>query len=113
MAGIPSASGRTANYGGTLVLTTHRLIWEALRLPPGLDQLAGGRFLQRMTRGVPLAEITGVRADQERKAMLHVESTDGDMRLLISASRLSPIWSKKNHDARDAAVARLGAAFGG
>ena len=113
VAGIPSSSGRTCLYGGSLILTTKRLIWEAVRLPPGVDRLAGGMFLESMMDGIPITDVTGARADEERGTILHIDSTRGETRLLVSASRMSPIWSKKNQVARDAAVARIRGAIGG
>ena len=113
VAGIPSSSGRTSQYGGSLILTTSRLIWEAVRLPPGFDRLVGGMFLESMMDGIALTEVTGVRADEERRMILHIDSIQGETGLLVSASRWSPIWSKKNEVARDAAVARIRGAIGG
>ena len=113
VAGIPSSSGRTCQYGGSLILTTGRLIWEAVRLPPGFDRLVGGMLLESMVDGIPLTDVTGVRADEERSMILHIDSTGGETRLLVSASRRSLIWSKKNQVARDAAVARIRGAIGG
>ena len=113
VAGIPSSSGRTCLYGGSLILTTNRLIWEAVRLPPGVDRTVGGMFLESMMDGVALADVTGARAAEERGMILHIDSTEGETRLLVSASRWSPLWSKKNQVARDAAVARIRGAIGG
>ena len=112
VAGIPSAGGRTALYGGTLVLTTGRLIWEAIRLPVGLDRVVGALLAQALMQGIPLGQVTGVRPDDRRGHTLHIQSAAGEMSLLVSASRFSPIWSKKNVTARDAAVARLAAVVG-
>lgn len=112
VAGIPSSSGRTSLYGGSLILTTSRLIWEAVRLPRGFDRLVGGMLLDSMMDGISLSDVTGVRADEERRMILHIDSTRGETRLLISASRGSLIWSKKNQVARDAAVARIRGAIG-
>jgi hypothetical protein len=111
-AGLPSRSGRTATYGGTLVLTTDRLIWEALRLPPGLNLMAGGSFLDRLTSGVPLHEILEVQADERRPGLLHVRTGNGEAKFLVSASRWSPIWSKRNRVARDDAVGRIRSSIG-
>ena len=113
VAGLPSRSGRTATHGGTLVLTTHRLIWEALRLPPGLDQMVGGPFLDRLTSGVPLGEVLEIHADERRPCMLHIRTGNGEARFLISASRWCPIWSRKNRVARDDAVGRIRSLIGG
>jgi hypothetical protein len=112
VAGLPSSSGRTASYGGTLVLTDRRLLWEAVRLPPGIDRIAGG-FLQEMVSGVPLASVRAARPDPDRPAMLVIHADGGESRFLIAASRMSPIWSKKNRAARDDAAARVSAALGG
>ena len=113
VAGIPSTSGRTVVYGGSLILTTSRLIWEAVRLRTSIDRLVGGMFLESMMDGIALKDVTGVRADEERKLILHIETINGDARLGVSASRWSPIWSKKNQVARDAAVARIRGVIGG
>jgi hypothetical protein len=108
---IPNRSGKTAKYGGTLVLTTHRLIWEAIRLPPGLDQFSGSMLGEDLLQGVPLDRVTRVRADEERHALIHITTTDGERTLLIGASKWTPAWSQKHRVARDGAVARLQAAI--
>lgn len=112
IAGMASKSGRTAKYGGTLVLSTHRLIWDPIRIPKAI-RLAGPRkvFLKDVTSW-RLGEISGVEADPKRGALLHVVTPEGRVGLLISATRTSPIWSKRNREHRDAAVARISAALG-
>lgn len=111
-AAIPNRGGRTAKYGGTLVLTTQRLIWEAVRLPPGLDAVSGGMLGEDLLQGVPLGDVGAVRADDERRALLHLTTPDGERSLLVGASKWTPVWSKKNEAARDGAVARIRAAIG-
>ena len=110
-AGIPSKSGRTSSVGGTLVLTNRRLIWEALRVGPGFNTLIAG-LVEKAAHGIPLQSITDVRPDPERDPLLLVAADGDSMRLVVSASRWSPIWSKKNAEARDEAVARIRGACG-
>ena len=111
-AAIPNRGGRTAKYGGTLVLTTQRLLWEAVRLPPGLDQFSGSMLSEDLLQGVPLAEVAGIGPDDERHALLHITTAAGERTLLVGASKWTPVWSKKNQAARDGAAARIRAAIG-
>lgn len=105
-AGIPNKGGRVANYGGTLVLTNNRLIWEAIRLPRrfGLDQLIGVMLGDRKAIGVDLTDITEVRADEKRAGILHIDTEEGSLRLIVSAARAP---ATGNREARDGAVDRI------
>lgn len=111
VAGLPALGGRGVKYGGTLILTGRRLVWEPMNLPGVLRLAPGLRGLESLTRGMPLGRVVAVRADPERPALLHVDGFDGSLSLLIGASRMSPVWSRKNRAARDAAVATIRAAL--
>jgi len=111
VAGLPTGRDRGAKYGGTLVLTTQRLIWEPLNLPAVLKRAPGMRGLEGLTRGMPLDQIVAVRADPDRRALLQIDGLEGSMRFLIAASRMSPIWSGKNQVARNGAADAIQAAL--
>jgi hypothetical protein len=110
VAGLPSKSGRTAKYGGTLVLTNKRLIWDPISVPGTLPGDMGGPMFE--VREWRLADVTGVEPDSRRVTLLHIDTSDGRQTFLVSASRMAPIWSKKNGPARDAAVTRILASLG-
>ena len=107
IAGLPTRGGRGVRYGGKLILTSRRLVWESVNPPRVLRLAAGLRVLDDLCRGVPLGGIVAVRADPDRGALLHIDGLDGSMRLLIGASPLTPVWSRKNRAARDAAAAAI------
>ena len=110
-AGIPSRGGRVANYGGTLVLTTNRLIWEAMRLSRrfGLDQYVGVMLEDQQAIGIDLPTIRQVRPDEKRAGILHIDTDDGTLRLIVSAARAP---ATGNRQARDDAVDRIRQACG-
>ena len=111
VAGLPTLGGRGVKYGGTLILTGRRLVWEPINLPGVLKLTPGLRGLEGLTRGIPLGGLIAVRADPGRPALLHVDGFDGSLSLLIGASRMSPVWSRKNRTARDEAVGAIQAAL--
>lgn len=111
VAGLPTLGGRGVKYGGSLILTTQRLLWEPINLPGVLKLAPGLGMLDSLCRGVSLPRIVSVRPDPDRRALLHVDGLDGSLQFLIGASRLSPVWSRKNGPARDDAVAALQAAL--
>lgn len=146
VAGIPHEGGKKVKWGGRLLLTNRRLIWEVTRLsrkgvfgmtPEGIVGLTPREAIRKGVEGavkgaantvlrgadaavaailgdrngivIPIAEITGVRADGERVGILHVDTASGSLRLLVTASK----WAyNANNDraARDAVVARINAA---
>jgi hypothetical protein len=125
VAGLPHKGGRKVKWGGQLHLTERRLVWEVVRLsrkgifrltPEGLvlsaaDAAVGAVLGSRSGTIVPLSEITAVRADEERGSILHVDTAEGSMRLLVTASK----WGyNKRADAaaRDGAVIRIREACG-
>lgn len=111
IAGLPSRNDRGIKYGGKLMLTSRRLVWEPVNLPGLLKLTPGLRMLDDLCRGLSLNTIVAVRADPDRRALLHVEGIDGSLRLLIGASPLRPVWSRKNQAARDAAAIAIQAAL--
>ncbi len=126
VAGIPGKSGRRVNWGGTLFLTDRRLIWEVTRLMSrkgvfrltpdglvlrGLDAAVGAVLGDRSGIILPLDEITDVRPDDVRGSILRIDTTEGSLRLLTTASKWG--YNKKSDGmVRDAAVARIRAARG-
>jgi hypothetical protein len=68
---------------------------------------AGMRFLDGLTRGIPLQQIDAVRPDPDRPALLHIEGLGETTFFGIAASRMAPVWSKRNWEARDAAAASI------
>ena len=86
-------------------------MWEPLDLPGVLKLAPGLRMLDDLCRGLPLSGIVAVRSDPDHQALLQVEGLDGSLRLLIGASPLTPVWSRKNRAARDAAAAAIEAAL--
>jgi hypothetical protein len=126
VAGIPGKSGKKVNWGGTLFLTDRRLIWEVtrlmgrkgvFRLTPdglvlrGLDAAVRAVLGDRSGIVVPLGEITDVRPDDVRGSILHVDTTEGSLRLLTTASKWG--YNERNDGVvRDSAVARIRAARG-
>lgn len=111
VAGLPTLGDRGVKYGGTLVLTTHRLIWEPINLPTVLKLAPGLRGLESLTRGALLGQIVAVRPHPDRPALIQIDGLEGSTRFLIAASRMSPVWSRKNREARDAAAAAIQAAL--
>jgi hypothetical protein len=111
VAGLPTLGGRGIEYGGTLVLTGRRVVWEPINLPGVLKLAPGLRGLESLTRGMPLGRVVAVRPDPDRRALLHIDGLDGSLSLLIGASRMSPVWSRKNRAARDDAVSAIRAAL--
>ena len=111
VAGLPTRGARGVKYGGKLILTSRRLVWEPINLPGVLKMAVGLRMLDGLCRGLPLSGIVAVRADPDRRALLHIDGLNGSMRLLVGASALTPVWSRKNRAARDAAVAAIQAAL--
>jgi hypothetical protein len=107
VAGIPTSGGRAVKYGGTLILTSRRLIWEPVNLPAVLRLAAGLRFLDGLTRGLPLRQIDMVRPDLDRPALLHIDALGETTTFGIAASRMAPVWSRRNWEARDAAAASI------
>jgi hypothetical protein len=143
VAGIPHEGGKKVKWGGRLVLTNRRLIWEVTRLSrkgafgvtaEGLVGLAPREVIREVVEGaarsaantvlrgadatvaailgdrsgvvIALSAITGVRADDERGGILHVDTESGSLRVLITASK----WAYNagaDRVARDAAVARI------
>lgn len=111
VAGLPTLGGRGVKYGGTLILTGRRLVWEPIDLPGVLALAPGLRGLESLTRGMPLGRVVAVQADPDRRALLHIDGFDGSVSLLIGAARMSPVWSRKNRAARGEAVAVIQAAL--
>ena len=129
IAGIPGKSGRKVMWGGTLFLTNHRLVWEVVKLgKKGTFRLsASGLVIEAVSRVadatvgavlgdrsgvvVPLTRITEVRADPDRHAILLVDTAEGTLRLLTTASKWS--YNKAaDQQARDTAVRRIQEARG-
>ncbi len=125
VAGVPGKSGKRNKWGGTLYLTDRRLVWEVVRfsrsgafglatsglvLAPA-DVVIGAILGSKSSMIIPLAEITDVRPDGERGAVLWVDTAHGSMRLLTTASKLS--YNKKaDTRVRDDAVLRVRHACG-
>ncbi len=113
VAGIPSRSGRTAKWGGTLVLTDRRLIFEPLRVPAMADEVYMGELGPEYRIVCPLADLDLVEAVPDRRAMLRLHARTGaTVAFLISAGRMTPSWSRKNTIARDAAVETIRRSLG-
>jgi len=106
VAAVPFGRGWGAKYGGRLFLTSRRVVW----IPREVDDAASGEPFS-----VDLANIVRVEPDARRKALLHIVTRvgGGPKSLLIGAGGFSPLWSKKNRVARDAAVARINQALPG
>jgi hypothetical protein len=112
VAGVPGKSGKRTKWGGHLYLTDRRVVWEVFRfsrspvfglssygliLSPA-DVVIGGILGKKGSMTIPLREVTGVRPDEERGAVLWVDTEHGGMRLLTTASK----WGYNR--ARDTAV---------
>lgn len=105
VAGIPSRSGRRAAWGGTLVVTDRRLVFEPLNVPVTAGDVPIGEIGPEHRMVCPLSDLDGVDADPEHRALLRLRARSGEeARFLVAAGRMTPVWSKKNEQARDAAV---------
>lgn len=111
IAGLPTRGDRGIKYGGRLFLTSRRLVWEPLDLPGLLKAAPGLRMLDGLCRGLPLNGIVAVRPDPDHRALLQIDGPDGSLRLLVGASLLTPVWSRQNRAARDAAATAIQAAL--
>ncbi|MFH1104908.1 MAG: hypothetical protein V1757_08225 [Actinomycetota bacterium] len=124
IAGIPGASGKKVKWGGMLFLTDRRLVWEVVKLkrkgsfrvgPSGLALDAVARVADAAVGvvlgdgsgvTVPFGGITGVRGDRDRHAILLVDTPEGTLRYLTTASK----WSYNQAGdqlVRDTAVDRI------
>jgi hypothetical protein len=116
VAGVPMSQqdnfrGRLSKYGGKLILTNRRLLFEPLKVvtPTG----GGGFGLEFLTAGkaFELGEITGVEPfSSKAPARLKLTlSGGGEVVLGVLKSRTATIWSKDT-SARDEAVGAISAA---
>jgi hypothetical protein len=102
-AATTTARGRAALTGGTLFLTTRRLAFVPVSLDPPATPLP--------TMSLPLDHVATVTSGAERGGLLLIGATDGSsLRYLVSPTRWTPLWSRKNAPFRDAVVSRLRAA---
>jgi hypothetical protein len=129
VAGISGKSGKKVKWGGSLFLTDRRLIWEVVKLSKkgafrlshaGLAIEAAARVTDAAVGAVlgdgsgvtvPLSGIAGVRGDPDRHSILLVDTPEGTLRFLTTASK----WSyNKTGDrmVRDTAVDRIRQACG-
>lgn len=116
VAGVPMSQkdnfrGRLSKYGGKLVLTNRRLLFEPLKV---VTPNAGGGFgLEFLTAGkaFELGEIANVEPFSTKgPARLKLRLTGGDEVVLgVLKSRTATIWSKDT-SARDEAVDAISAA---
>lgn len=113
VAGIPSRGGRRAKWGGTLVLTDQRLIFEPLAVPAVSHDMFMGVMGPEYRIVCPLSELDQAEAAPDSRALLRLHSRSGQtVDLLIAAGRLTPLWSRKNTVARDAACETIRRAIG-
>ena len=114
VAGIPYRGGRAAKWGGTLVLTDRRVLFEPLNVPVVVEGTSFGTMGREHRASAALGDLESVEAVPEHRALLCLHLRDGvEVRFLISAGRTTVMWSAKNRVARDAAVAALSAAISG
>jgi hypothetical protein len=130
-AGIPHKKGKKVKWGGTLRLTDRRVIWEVVKLsskqmfslgPMGVvvgaaaavplavaNRTIGATLGDKRGLSIPLDAITAVGPEEGAHAVLVVETAEGEMRLLVTASKWS--YNKvKDQQARDAAIEAIDAA---
>lgn len=113
VAGIPSRSGRTAKWGGTLVLTDQRLIFEPLKVPAVSHDMFMGVLGPEYRIVCPLSELDRAEAAPDSRSLLRVHSRSGEtVDFLIAAGRFTPLWSRKNTVARDGACDAIRRAIG-
>ncbi len=120
VAGVPGKSGKRNKWGGNVYLTDQRVVWEVIRfsrsgffglsssgliLSPA-DLVIGGILGNKSSMTIPLSEITEVRGDEERGAVLWVDTEHGSMRLLTTASKLS-YNAPRDRAVRGAAVEQI------
>lgn len=131
-AGIPNKKGSRTNYGGTLRVTDRRVVWEVLKVSTRkVFQVGSGGLISRAAiaaaaagtsvvgailgdrRGVsvPLEAITDVRPEPDHHAVLLIDTAEGQIRLLITASKWT--YNKtRDRQTRDAAIETIDAARG-
>jgi hypothetical protein len=112
VAGIPL--GRTSNgtkIGGTLALTSQRLIFQPLQLPTGMSPYDIDAWTDGSCFALELRSIRHVSIDEGRRSAIVVTGPDGSMTLNVGASRWTPSFSKKNVAARDEALTTIGGAI--
>lgn len=108
VAGIPSRSGRRAKWGGTLVLTDQRLIFEPLQVPTMAGDVPMGTLGAERRLAYALSDLEYVEAVPDSRALLRLHTRLGQTAdFLIAAGRVTPLWSRKNTVARDAAVGTI------
>lgn len=114
-AAVPTLGGRGSKYGGQLVLTSERLVWQPLRISAytvAHEHLvpieAGGEWWE-----LALVDVDRVEPDPKRRALLHIVARDGARTsFLVADGRFGPVWSRKNGAARDRAIGRITEAIG-
>lgn len=114
VAGVPSLGGRTAKSGGRLVLTNRRLIFEPANVPAVPHDMfivaAPGPEFRVMAR---LSDLEDAEAVAGSRALLRLRFRSGQtVEFLIEARRLTPLWTRKNTKARDAALDAIRRAIG-
>lgn len=103
-AGVPTKGGRGSKHGGTLHLTTQRLVWIPLDVSDHPQPYAAWEL--------ELADVADVAPDPgARWATISLTSSDGTtVSYLVTGSRWAPLWSRKNRVALADAVAQITAA---
>lgn len=103
------------SYGGQLVLTSERLVWQPFRISAytvahehRVPIEAGGEWWE-----LALVDVDRVEPDPKRRALLHIVARDGArISFLVADGRFGPVWSRKNEAARDRAIGRITDAIG-
>jgi hypothetical protein len=111
-AGIPL--GRTSNgtkIGGTLALTSQRLIFQPLQLPTVMSPYDIDSWTDGSCFALELRSIRYISIDDGRRSAIVVTGPDGSMTLNVAASRWTTTFSKKNVAARDEALTTIGRAI--